>query len=130
MLIKYAILHGFEFTKIKASSSRQAYPSKGEGCPWRIHASLSQCKRYFIVKKFMSEHRCQAVRTNMLDSSNWIARVLATDFRDDPNMFLANIKQKLQDRYGLTGLPNCKLFRARLKANGREEGEDSCYTHR
>ena len=69
-----------------------------------------------MVKKLMSEHRCQDVRTNRLATSKWIAKVLATDFRDDPNMSLGNIRQKLQDRYGLTGLPKCKLFRARLKA--------------
>lgn len=44
--------------------------------------------------------------------------MLATEFRDDPSLFLANIRQKLKDRYGFTGLQSCKLFRARLKAKG------------
>ena len=32
VLIEYAILHGFEFMKIKASSTRQTYMCKAEGC--------------------------------------------------------------------------------------------------
>lgn len=76
VLIEYAILHGFEFTKIKASCSRQTYKCKVEGCPWKFHASPSPCKRYFMVKTFTHEHKCQAIRTNRLASSKWIARVL------------------------------------------------------
>ncbi|KAL5568681.1 hypothetical protein UlMin_025256 [Ulmus minor] len=118
VLIEYAILHGFEFKKIKASRSRQTYKCRAEGCPWRIHASTSPCKTYFMVKSFISEHKCQAVRNNRVASSAWIAKVLATDFRDDPTMSLANIRQKLKDRHGLTNLTDCKLFRARMKAKG------------
>ncbi|KAL5571202.1 hypothetical protein UlMin_020799 [Ulmus minor] len=117
-LIEYAILHGFEFKKIKASSSRQTYKCRAEGCPWRIHASTSPCKTYFMVKSFISEHKCQAIRNNIVASSAWIAKVLATDFRDDPTMSLANIRQKLKDRHGLTNLTDCKLFRAKMKAKG------------
>ena len=118
VLIEYAILHGFEFKKIKALSSRQTFKYKAEGCPWRIHASTSPCKNYFMVKNFMSEHRCKAVWNNILASSAWIAKALAIDFKDDPSMSLGNIRHKLKDRYGLTGMPKCKFFRARLKAKG------------
>ena len=52
------------------------------------------------------------------DNIKMDCKELAIDFRDDPNMSLGNVRQKLQDRYGLTGLPKCKLFRARLKAKG------------
>ena len=66
---------------------------------WRIHASRSPCGHFLMVKSFNNQHKCQEIRANRKASSNWIARVLANDLRDDPNMKLRVMKQKLKDRF-------------------------------
>ena len=109
--MEFAILNGFEFKKVKSSSTQQTYVCKAEGCSWRIHASTSPCKSYFMVKSFQPEHKCQAVRSNRLATATWIATVMAIDFRDDPNIGIGRMRQKLKEKYGLTSLSKHKLFR-------------------
>ena len=69
-----------------------------------------------MIKIYMDEHSCQAVRSNEIASSNWIAKALATEFRVDPYIPLKKMRAVLKGEYGLTGLHNSKLVRARLKA--------------
>ena len=71
-----------------------------------------------MVKTLQDEHLCQAVRNNKNATSTWITRVLGPEFLADPNMRLKNIRKKLKDKFGVTGLSKAKLFRARVKARG------------
>lgn len=63
-----------------------------------------------MVKSFQPEHKSQSVRSNRLATATWIATVMATYFRDDPNIGIGRMKQKLKEKYGLTGLSKHKLF--------------------
>ena len=101
---------------IKAARFRQTYKCAADGCSWKIHASKLPCRNYLMVKTYNPQHQCQAVRNNRITSATWIARVLASDLRDDPNMKLGVMRQKLKDKFGLTDILKAKLFRARVKA--------------
>ena len=117
-LVNYAIEQGFELKCVKACRSRCTYKCVLDGCEWRKHASLSPCRLFMMVKTFYNVHLCQAVRNNKNANSGWMAKVLAADFLADPNMSLKNMKNKLKDKNGVTGLSKAKLFRARVKARG------------
>ena len=117
-LIDFAIDQGFEYVAIKTARFCQTYKCATKGCQWRIHASKSLCGHYLMVKSSNYQHKCQLVKANRKASSNWMARVLANDLRVDPNMKLGVMKQKLKNRFALTGIAKAKLFKARVKAKG------------
>ncbi|KAL5573091.1 hypothetical protein UlMin_022688 [Ulmus minor] len=117
-LVSYTVEQGFELRKVKSCRSRVTYRCAAEGCIWRIHASTSPYKLVMMVKTLQDEHLCQAIRNNKNATLTWIARVLGPEFLADPNMRLTNIRKKLKDKFGVTGLSKAKLFRARVKARG------------
>ena len=101
---------------MKSAKKRQTYKCKVEECSWRIRASTASCGTKFMIKTYSADHTCQAVRNNEHTFAKWIARVLRDEFRVDPFFSLKSIRQKLKDKYGLTGLHKSKIFRARVRA--------------
>ncbi|KAL5581402.1 hypothetical protein UlMin_013844 [Ulmus minor] len=117
-LLDYAIQEGFTMKKIKAARYRMTYRCSVESCPWRVHASLSPCKTFFILKTLFEDHTCQVQRSNKHVSATWIAEKLGDDIRSNPNMNIHGLEEKLKDLYGLTGLCRRQIYRAREKALG------------
>ncbi|MQM01764.1 hypothetical protein Taro_034521 [Colocasia esculenta] len=57
-LTNYAIYRGFDWFYIKNDHSRVTARCKGEGCPWRVHASMLGDGLDFVIKTMNNVHTC------------------------------------------------------------------------
>jgi len=53
-----------------------------KNCPWRIHASWSNCKSFFQIKTFHSDHNCGSHYHNKQATIPWAANRYIDSFRD------------------------------------------------
>ena len=114
-LLDYAIQEGFTVKQVKAARSRMTYKCSVEMCRWRVRASLSPCKTFFILKTLFEDHTYQVQRSNKYVSAAWIAEKLGEEIRRNPNMIIHALEEKLKDLYGLTGLCKRQIYRGREK---------------
>ncbi|XP_062155085.1 uncharacterized protein LOC133863106 [Alnus glutinosa] len=57
-----------------------------KNCPWRIHASWSNCKSFFQIKTFHANHNCGSHYHNKRASIPWAANRYLDSFRDNRDL--------------------------------------------
>ncbi|KAH7838397.1 hypothetical protein Vadar_025863 [Vaccinium darrowii] len=93
-------------------------------CPWRIHASPLPNGITYKIKKLRSEHNCSRIVKNSDATSPWIAKKLLTSFRENPNMGIDTMQEKLAEMYGIE-CSRSQLYRAKRKCMDEIEGKGS-----
>ena len=101
MLMDFCIQEGFVIKMKKFDTKQVTAICKAEGCPWRIHASMSPDGTCFIIKTMMEEHTCQQVRKNKMATPSWIADKLITTLKFDPDMKIDAMRGQLLEKYGI-----------------------------
>ncbi|KAK1298866.1 hypothetical protein QJS10_CPB14g01144 [Acorus calamus] len=103
----YAIAKGFAYRFIKNDNSRVTAACKVDGCPWRIHASLSSSKKKFLIKKITAAHTHTCGRgsahkgTNRLASQQWLSNLIKEKLRESPHLKPRDIKEEFYKDFGI-----------------------------
>ncbi|XP_043695623.1 uncharacterized protein LOC122646191 [Telopea speciosissima] len=121
-LKNYAIQEGFEIYRQKNERTRVNVVCANDGCPWRIHASLANDGKTFIVRTYADKHTCSGRKTKLAAvNSRWIAAKLGPHIRADPNMPIKSMAAMIKVQYGLQPSKQ-QLYRARTIAKEEIEG--------
>ena len=110
----YTIQTGFNIVRLKNEKSRVTAKCGAEGCPWRIYASPLPDGVTYKIKTLQDEHTCSRLSHNSEATSAWIAKKLAESFKENPNMGLDAMQEKLNRQFGIEA-STMQLFRARRK---------------
>ena len=99
---------------------------KGEGCKWRLHASVLADQCTFMVKTVQEENSCIRPADNINPNANtkWISRQLKESLMVDNNMIYELMQQKLKEKWGIDP-PRWQLYRARMQVKESTEGSHS-----
>ncbi|KAM7529769.1 hypothetical protein LguiB_033179 [Lonicera macranthoides] len=132
-LIKYTIAVGFRIKFIKNDKARvTAVCAKrvSNGCPWRIHASVSKLNGNFYVRTFNNVHNCggniTASRGAMVNS-RIVALIMTDMIRENPIYRPTDIIRELKTNYGLD-VPYWNAWYGReLARKGLHGNEDESY---
>ncbi|KAH7856900.1 hypothetical protein Vadar_006704 [Vaccinium darrowii] len=117
----YTVEKGFKIIRDKNEKCRVTAHCAFKGCPWRIHASPLPDGITYQIKTYTPEHTCSRVNQNEDATSTWIARKLLQDFKDNPQLGLDAMQEKLNTRYGIEA-SRIQLYRARRKCVDVLEG--------
>ncbi|XP_077227852.1 uncharacterized protein LOC143860891 [Tasmannia lanceolata] len=103
-LCKYALAKGFVYKFSSNDSNRVTAKCKGEGCPWRIHASKLPTVQKFMVKTMNDVHTCggETVKKRQPHiKQQWIADLVKDKLRDNPDCTPKEITTNLYQDYGV-----------------------------
>ncbi|XP_043699896.1 uncharacterized protein LOC122650557 [Telopea speciosissima] len=121
-LKNYAIQEGFEIYRQKNERTRVTVVCADDGCPWRIHASLANDGKTFIVRAYADKHTCSGRRTKLAAANlRWIVVKLGPHIRVDPDMPIKSMATLMKVQYGLQPSKQ-QLYRARMIAKEEIEG--------
>ncbi|KAL6567149.1 hypothetical protein OROMI_015553 [Orobanche minor] len=82
----YVLKVGFIMKKERNCNLRYTLYCKGKGCKWRLHASVLDDERTFMIKTYHGGHRCVR-RTDYHEADyNWLASKIMVQLRDNPAM--------------------------------------------
>ncbi|KAL5769627.1 hypothetical protein ACOSP7_013781 [Xanthoceras sorbifolium] len=70
----FAVQEGFQLRRIRNERDRYTAKCSYEGCSWKIHASLIDDIRTFMIKTMENQHSCQKVHKNQEANAVWVAR--------------------------------------------------------
>ena len=121
----FAVQDGFEF-KPKSSKTMYTIVCKGEGCTWRLYASLIDGSSRFRIRTFNSEHTCFGINQagNKQATTALIASKIAEKLKDQPNYRPVDIVIDIKCELGVE-ISYSKALRARNAAlvlnNGTHE---------
>ncbi|KAH7866249.1 hypothetical protein Vadar_017624 [Vaccinium darrowii] len=117
----YTVEKGFKIVRDKNEKGRVTAHCAFLGCTWRIHASPLPDGVTYKIKKMNAEHTCSRVNQNQDATSTWISKKLLKDFKENPNLDLDGMQEKLNNRYGIEA-SKIQLYRARRKCMDVLEG--------
>ncbi|KAF7140647.1 hypothetical protein RHSIM_Rhsim06G0119600 [Rhododendron simsii] len=117
----YTVEKGFKIVRDKNEKPRVTAHCDVEGCPWRIHASPLPDGITYQIKTYTPEHTCTRVNHNEDANSTWIAKKLLKDFKENPQLDLDDMQEKLNGRFGIES-SRIQLYRARRKCMDELEG--------
>jgi len=106
----FAVQNSFDYKYQHNEKTRVSAFCK-KNCPWRIHTSWSNCKSFFQIKTFHSNHNCGSHYHNKRASIPWAANRYLYSFRDNRDLKPKALKD---DQEGLpcwdesVELPLCK----------------------
>ncbi|KAH7864667.1 hypothetical protein Vadar_032377 [Vaccinium darrowii] len=118
----YTVRTGFKIVREKNEKARVIAHCATKGCPWRIHASPLPDGITYKIKKLRSEHNCSRIVKNSDATSPWIAKKLLSSFRENPNMRIETMQEKLVEMYGIE-CSRSQLYRAKRKCMDEIEGK-------
>ncbi|XP_043687409.1 uncharacterized protein LOC122638616 [Telopea speciosissima] len=122
VLEDYEVQEGFKALRHKNDKSRVTAICAGNGCAWRIHASVLPSDHItFVVKTLVDKHTCRGEVSNLNVTSKWIAKKLASNFRADPAMSNKVMENMLKEKYNVD-TTNMRLYRARWRARDEIDG--------
>ncbi|XP_043714718.1 uncharacterized protein LOC122663076 [Telopea speciosissima] len=122
VLEDYEVQEGFKALRHKNDKSRVTTICAGNGCAWRIHVSVLPSDRItFVVKTLVDKHTCRREVSNLIVTSKWIAKKLASNFRVDPAMSNKVMDNMLKEKYNVD-TTNMRLYRARWRARDEIDG--------
>ncbi|KAL5834318.1 hypothetical protein ACOSQ4_013815 [Xanthoceras sorbifolium] len=67
----FAVQEGFQLRRIRNERDRYTAKCSYEGCGWKIHASLIDDIRTFMIKTMENQHSCQKVYKNQEANTVW-----------------------------------------------------------
>lgn len=117
----YTVRTGFKLVRDKNEKARVTAHCAAKGCPWRIHASPLPDGITYKIKKLTGEHNCTRIVQNGDATAPWIAEKLLKHFRENPNMGIDVMQEKLLDMYGIES-GRSQLYRARRLCIDKLEG--------
>ncbi|KAH7860159.1 hypothetical protein Vadar_010052 [Vaccinium darrowii] len=117
----YTMRTGFKLVRDKNEKARVTAHCAAKGCPWRIHASPLPDGITYKIKKLTGEHNCTRIVQNGDATAPWIAGKLLKHFRENPNMGIDVMQEKLLDMYGIES-GRSQLYRARRLCIDKLEG--------
>ncbi|XP_048326720.2 uncharacterized protein LOC125421555 [Ziziphus jujuba] len=128
VLLDYAIEEGFGYIRLKNEKDKIIMHCAVEGCPWRIHASPMLGGQNFQVKTYNEEYTCTKLTINSLVTAEWLSLKFKQEFKDNSNIYVAQMFAKVKLRYGVK-VKNSILYRAKNKALSRLcGGHDESYS--
>ncbi|KAF7113214.1 hypothetical protein RHSIM_RhsimUnG0149100 [Rhododendron simsii] len=117
----YTVEKGFKIVRDKNEKARVTAHCDVKGCPWRIHASPLPDGITYQIKRYTPEHTCTRVNHNEDANSTWIAKKLLKDFKENPQLDLDGMQEKLNGRFGIES-SKIQLYRAKRKCMDELEG--------
>ncbi|XP_058184092.1 uncharacterized protein LOC131301721 [Rhododendron vialii] len=117
----YTVEKGFKIVRDKNEKARVTAHCDVKGCPWRIHASRLPDGITYQIKTYTLEHTCTRVNHNEDANSTWIAKKLLKDFKENPQLDLDGMQEKLNGRFGIES-SKIQLYRAKRKCMDELEG--------
>jgi hypothetical protein len=110
------VLHGFDF-KYKYNDRVRVRVSafckdEGEGCKWRIHASLDAKKESIQIKTFRPDHQYGNQYENTRADVQFLATKYMPDFKDDPTWTSYALQQRVKMDHNID-VPVGKCWRAK-----------------
>lgn len=69
------------------------------GCPWHIYASYDRDSGKFMVKPYVSEHKCNEVLKNRRLTSSWIAKNYFGEMREICSLKLDGLARLTRNKY-------------------------------
>ncbi|XP_043725975.1 uncharacterized protein LOC122672580 [Telopea speciosissima] len=122
VLEDYEVQKGFKTLGQKNEKSRVTAVCAGNGCVWRIHASVMPRDRItFVVKTLVDMHTCKREVSNLNVTSKWIAKKLASNLRAGLAMSNKVMKNMLKEKYNVD-TTNMRLYRTRWSARDEIDG--------
>ncbi|WCJ22622.1 hypothetical protein M5689_004703 [Euphorbia peplus] len=103
-LRRYSIAHGFKLAFKHNDASRVSAKCKGEGCPWRIHASKLSTTPLFRIKRIIDTHMCGAETGKYCPpkaSRKLVATIVKEKLRDTPNFSPKEMAKQIQQEFGI-----------------------------
>ena len=70
--------------KEKNNLSRYTVSCKGKGCKWRLHASVLDDEKTFMIKSYHGGHRCVRKTDYHEADYNWLASKILNHLRENP----------------------------------------------
>ncbi|XP_044492424.1 uncharacterized protein LOC123216125 [Mangifera indica] len=125
-LSRYSIAHGFSYTYKKNEGRRVTVHCKGEGCPWRIHASRVATTQLFRIKKMIETHTCGAgtdAANRPQASRKLLASIVREKLLETPHSKPREIAEEIRRDFGIE-LRYCQAWRGVETA--RKELQGSC----
>ncbi|KAF7136322.1 hypothetical protein RHSIM_Rhsim08G0160500 [Rhododendron simsii] len=110
----YTVEKGFKIVRDKNEKARVTAHCDVEGCPWRIHASPLPNGITYQIKTYTPEHTCTRVNHNEDANSTWIAKKLLKDFKENRQLDLDGMQEKLNGRFGIES-SRIQFYRAKRK---------------
>ncbi|GJZ46403.1 transposase, MuDR, MULE transposase domain protein, partial [Tanacetum coccineum] len=113
----YAVINEFEYKIDKSDLERLTACCEDKKCEWRIHASTTEDKITFQVKKFVETHSCTRSNKcgNKRATQGWIANVIADKLKSDGDMSAVEIIKWLMKTYNVD-VPYMRAFRGKEQA--------------
>ncbi|TXG63211.1 hypothetical protein EZV62_010205 [Acer yangbiense] len=125
-LRKYATSHGFTYTFKKNECTRVTAKCKGEGCPWRVHASRVPTTQLFQIKTMNATHTCRTgteLANPRSASRKLVACIVKEKLLETPNSKPRDIAEQIHRNFGIE-LKYSQAWRGIETA--REELQGSC----
>ncbi|KAK2644428.1 hypothetical protein Ddye_019623 [Dipteronia dyeriana] len=102
LLRDYAIQEGIMFDRVKNEPTRLTYLCKGEGCPWRIHASSMIDGGTMKIKTYNNIHECYRVYNNVEARLKWISGKFEGVVKSNPDVKIGVISDLLMENFKVT----------------------------
>ncbi|XP_058216761.1 uncharacterized protein LOC131327633 [Rhododendron vialii] len=103
-LLKYSIVHSFEFDFVKNETERVIAVCMVKYCKWNIHARLNKVSGCFYIRRYYNVHSCGvAGRTtkNCHANSTLISQWIKDDVRDKSKKRLVDVVDDMKEYYGV-----------------------------
>ncbi|KAH7865615.1 hypothetical protein Vadar_008928 [Vaccinium darrowii] len=117
----YTVEKGFKIVRDKNEDARVIAHCAALGCKWRIHASPMFDGITYQIKSLPNEHTCIRHNQNDEATSTWISKKLLQSFKENPQLTLDAMQEKLHSKYGLEA-SHSQLYRAKRKCQDVLEG--------
>ncbi|XP_062107681.1 uncharacterized protein LOC133818676 [Humulus lupulus] len=113
---EYAIQNGKDiFFFQKNDPHRIRAQCKGVNCPWVCFASKIDGTPTFVVKTYVSEHKCARKNTKRFATSKWLSQKYLNEFKMHDKWGVSSFQQKVSKDHVLEASRD-KAYRARLMA--------------
>ncbi|KAK3224180.1 hypothetical protein Dsin_011205 [Dipteronia sinensis] len=99
VLRDYVVQEGIMFDRVKNEPTRLTYLCKGEGCPWRIHASSMIDGGTMKIETYNSIHECRKVYNNVEARVKWITGKLEGLVKSNPDIKIGVISNLLRENF-------------------------------
>ncbi|MQL93095.1 hypothetical protein Taro_025737 [Colocasia esculenta] len=103
-LTNYAVHRGFDWFYIKNDQSRVTARCKGQGCPWRVHASMLGDGLDFAIKTMNNVHTCGCdlkSQHHPRTSKKWIAELVKKKMAHTPQYRPCDMVKDIASDYGV-----------------------------
>nr|POE52553.1 hypothetical protein CFP56_51689 [Quercus suber] len=94
----YSIFKGVSI-KFKKNDKVRVRVKCTDRCPFELYCGRMKDEDTWIVKKLNPEHNCGRRLRNRFASSNWLGKYLVDDVRNDPNVKMSVIKDRVVNKF-------------------------------